>query len=82
MQTLSVQIEDNYMQQFISFVNSSHSNITISKDKNIELDPYFYERQKKLHKIRDDIKNGTMTLLSQEESDKEIELFFQKLEKQ
>ncbi len=46
MQTFSVQIEDNYMQQFMNFVNKSHSNIIITKDKNLELDPYFYERQK------------------------------------
>ena len=34
MQTLSVQIQDSYMQQFMNFVKESHSNITISKDKN------------------------------------------------
>ncbi len=48
MQTLSIEIQDSYMQQFINFVKESHSNITISKDKNLELDPYFYERQKDL----------------------------------
>lgn len=26
-------------------------NIQISKDKNLELDPYFYERQNRLHRI-------------------------------
>jgi len=80
MQTIAVQIQDNYVQNFMNYVNNHSENITISKDKNLELDPYFYERQKKLHQIRDDIKNGNMRLLSQEESDNEIELFFKDLE--
>ena len=37
MQTLSVQIQDSYMQQFMNFVKESHSNITVSKDKNLDL---------------------------------------------
>jgi len=43
MQTLSIQIQDSYMQQFMNFVKESHSNITVAKDKNLEIDPYFYE---------------------------------------
>ncbi|KIM11710.1 MAG: hypothetical protein KU38_05930 [Sulfurovum sp. FS08-3] len=81
MQTLSIQVQDSYMQQFMNFVHNSHSNIIIAKDKNLEHDPYFYEREKKLHQIRNDVKNGNMRLLSQEESDSEIELFFKELEK-
>ncbi len=81
MQTIAVQIQDNYVQNFMSYVNNHSENITISKDKNLELDPYFYERQEKLHQIRNDVKNGNMRLLSQEESDNEIELFFKELEK-
>ena len=81
MQTLSIQIQDSYMQHFMSFVKESHSNITISKDKNLELDPYFYERQKELHQVRADIKSGKMEMLSEEQYEKEIEDFFLKLEK-
>ncbi|MDF1875338.1 hypothetical protein JHD48_06295 [Sulfurimonas sp. SAG-AH-194-I05] len=81
MQTLSVEIQDSYMQQFMNFVKESHSNITVSKDKNLELDPYFYERQKKLHQIRADVKSGKMEMLSEKQYEKEIEQFFSKLEK-
>ena len=81
MQTIAVQVQDNYVQKFMSYVNSHSENITIQKDKNLELDPYFYERQEKLHQIRDDVHTGNMRLLSQEESDTEIELFFKELEK-
>ncbi len=80
MQILSVQIQDSYIQQFMNFVNESHSKITVFKDENLELDPYFYERRKKLHQIRNDVQNGKMKLLTQEESDNEIELFFKELE--
>ncbi len=81
MQTVSVQIEDSYMQQFMNFVKKSKSNIIIQDDKNLEQDPYFYERQKELHQIRDDIKNGNMEMLSEEQYEQEIEQFFKHIEK-
>jgi len=80
MQTMVIQIQDDYVSDFLNYVNNHSDSITIAKDKNLELDPYFYERQQKLHQIRNDVKNGTMKLLSQEESDAELDLFFQKLE--
>lgn len=79
MQTLSVQIQDDYMQQFMNFVKNSHSNITISKDKNLEFDPYFYERKKDLEQIIEDSENGTIEMLSQEQYDQEMEIFFKDL---
>ena len=39
------------MQQFMNFVNENHLNITVSKDKNLEIDPYFYERQKEMEQF-------------------------------
>lgn len=81
MQTLSIQIKDSYMQQFMNFVKESHSNIIVSKDNNLEIDPYFYERQKELHQIRADVKSGKMEMLSEEQYKQEIEQFFSKLEK-
>ncbi len=80
MQTISIQIQDNYVNDFMNYVDNNSQNITIAKDKNLEIDPYFYDRRKKLHQIRNDVKNGKMKLLTQEESDTEIELFFQELE--
>jgi len=81
MQTLSVEIQDSYMQLFMNFVKESHSNITVSKDKNLEIDQYFYTRQKELFQIRTDIKSGKMEMLSEEQYEKEIEEFFLELEK-
>ena len=80
MKTLSIQIKDSYMQQFMNFVKESHSNITVTKDTNLEIDPYFYERQKELHQIRDDVKSGKMEMLSEEQYAQEMEQFFSELE--
>ena len=64
MQTLAVQVEDSYIQKFMNYVNNHSENITISKDKNLENDSFFYERKKELHQIRDDIKSGKSQLIS------------------
>jgi len=79
MQTLSIQIQDGYMQQFMNFVKESHSKITVSKDKNLEFDPYFYERKRDLEKIIEDSENGTMEMLSQEQYEQEMKIFFKDL---
>jgi len=81
MQTLSVQIEDSYMQQFMHFVNKSQSKVIVIEDNNLALDPYFYERQKELQQTRAKIKNGTMEMLSEEQYEQEIEQFFNHIEK-
>jgi len=64
MQTLSIEIEDSYMQQFMNFVKESHSNITVAKDENLELDPYFYERQKELHQDLEEVESGKAEMIS------------------
>jgi len=64
MQTLAVQVQDNYIKDFLNYVNNHSKNITITKDKNLENDSFFYERKKELHQIRTDIKNGKSQLIS------------------
>lgn len=81
MQTMAIQIQDDYVNDFLDYVNNHSDSITITKDKNLECDPYFYERQKELHNIRDDIKNGKMEMLSEKQYKEEIEQFFLELEK-
>lgn len=81
MQTLSVQVHDDYMQQFMNFVKNSHSNIIISKDKNLELDPYFYERQKELHQIKNNIDNGKIQMIENDDLWSDIDNFVDTLQK-
>jgi hypothetical protein len=76
MQTIAVQIQDNYVQNFMSYVNNHSENITITKDKNLELDPYFYERQKQLQQDIEDIDSGKAEMLSLEQFDIEMDIFF------
>jgi len=76
MQTMAVQIQDGYVQNFMRYVDSHREHITIAKDKNLEYDPYFYERKKELEQIIEESENGTMEMLSQEEYDNEMEIFF------
>lgn len=79
-QTVTIQVQDGFMPDFLLYVESQKEKISMPKDKNLELDPYFYERRKRLHKIRESVKNGTAKMLSEEEYEREMELFFQKLE--
>ena len=79
MQTIAVQIQDNFMQSFLNFVNNHQENIAIAKDSNLELDSYYYERKKELERIIKECEDGTMELLSQEQYDKEMEIFFKDL---
>jgi len=81
MQTLAVEVQEHYIQDFMKYVNNHSESITITKDKNLELDPYFYERRKELHQIRADVKSGKMEMLSEEQYEREIEEFFSELEK-
>jgi hypothetical protein len=79
MQTIAVQVQDNYVQKFMSYVNNHSENISISKDKNLELDPYFYERQKQLQQDIEDIDSGKVEMLSSEQFDNEMDIFFKDL---
>ena len=81
MQTLSVQVEDNYIQKFMTYVNSHSENITIAKDKNLELDPYFYERQKELHQIKNDIDSGKVQMIEHDDFWNDIDNFVETLQK-
>ncbi len=82
MQTLTIEVKDDFMIEFMKIIDTVKDNVIVKKDKNLEYDPYFYERQKKLQKIRDDIKSGKAQMLTQEQYDIEMEQFFDKLEKQ
>ena len=67
MKTIAVEIQDNYLKSFISYINNNSDNITISKNISLDNDPYFHERQKELKDIRNNIKNGNSKLISFED---------------
>ena len=78
MQTLTVNIQDGFIQDFLSIIEHYKGKIQIQKDKNLEYDPYFYEREKQLHQDIDDIDSGKVEMLSQEQYDREMIFFFTK----
>ncbi|MDO8454164.1 MAG: hypothetical protein Q7S59_06290 [Sulfurimonas sp.] len=73
MKTLTIEVEDSFMNDFLNFVGSCKDKIKITKDKNLEYDPYFYERQAELHQIRDDIRSGKAEMISHDEFWKNID---------
>ncbi|PHS55528.1 MAG: hypothetical protein COB17_11470 [Sulfurimonas sp.] len=81
MQTLAVLVQDNYIQDFMSYINNHSENITIKKDKNLELDPYFYERQKELHQIKNNIDSGKVEMIENNEFWDDIDRFVETLQK-
>ncbi len=81
MQTLAVQVQDNYIQDFMSYVNNHSDSIIINKDKNLEFDSYFYERQKELHQIKNNIDNGKVQMIENDEFWDDIDSFVEILQK-
>jgi len=81
MQTLTVQVQDSFMQEFLNFVQSRQENIHIEKDYNLEYDPYFYKPKEELHKIQDEIKNGETTMISNNDFWDDIDTYVDTLAK-
>jgi len=81
MQTMAIQIQDDYVNDFMSYVNNHSDSIIITKDKNLEYDPYFYERQKELHQIKSNIDNGKVQMIENDEFWDDIDDFVETLQK-
>ena len=64
MQTLTVNVHDNFLQDFLNFVDRYKDKVQLQKDKNLDIDPYFYDRQKQLQEDIDEIDNGTTMMIS------------------
>ncbi|MFK5882646.1 MAG: hypothetical protein QM482_10595 [Sulfurospirillum sp.] len=85
MQTIKVNIQDSFLQDFLTFVDHYKDKIQIKnevsfkKDEKLVDDPYFYERQKELLEIRKNIKNGKSQLSSFEEFEQKTDIFAKKL---
>jgi hypothetical protein len=64
MHTLTLQVHDSVFQEFLSFISSKKDSIEITKDKNLKLDPYFYERQKELQQDLKEVESGKAEMIS------------------
>ena len=81
MHTLTVNIQDSVFQEFLNFVSKRKETIKITKDKNLEYDSYFYERKQQLQKDMDDIDNGNVKMINNEDFWDDIDSFTQSLQK-
>jgi hypothetical protein len=79
MQTLTLNIQDNFVQDFLTIIEHYKDKVQLQKDENLVNDPYFYERQKQLKQDIDDIDSGKITMLSQEQYNTEMNDFFTQL---
>ena len=80
MQTLTIKVKDDFMTEFMRMIDTVKDNVIVQSDKNLEHDPCFYERQKELQKIRNDIKSKKSETTSFEEFKIEMDNLEKKLE--
>ncbi len=82
MQTIQLQVKDNYAQNILEILQNLKGvmieSVEVQKDKNLEYDPYFYERKTHIEKTIEAVDNGTMEMYDFNES---IDALIHKLEK-
>ncbi len=81
MQTLTIKIKDDLVTEVMNVLEQFKDSIQITKDKNLELDPYFYERKEQLQKDMDDIDNGKIKMINNKDFWDEIDSFTESLQK-
>ena len=67
MATLTLDVQDSFLQDFLTLVEHYKDKIQLTRDENLMQDPYFYERQKQLQKDLEEVENGTAEMISHEE---------------
>ncbi|WP_297444053.1 hypothetical protein [Sulfurimonas sp.] len=81
MQTIQLQVKDNYAKNILEILENLKGvmieSVEIQKDKNLEYDPYFYERKAQLDKTIEAVDNGTMEMYDFNES---VDALIHKLE--
>ena len=80
MQNIAIQVQDEYVSNFMNYVNNHSGSIIIKNDENLENDSFFYERKKELHQIRTDIKSGKSQLISFDDFEDKTNKLEQELE--
>jgi len=80
MKTLTLQVQDDFIPNLLNYLEQFKNEVRIKKDKNLEYDSYFYERQEELHQIKDNIKNGKSKLISFEDFENSTNQFEKELE--
>ena len=80
MKTLTIDIQDSFLKEFLNFVQKSQNKILVRNSSDYE-DIYFDDRKKQLQKIREYIKDGKEKLYSIDEFEKSFDLFEKEIDK-
>ena len=64
MQTLTVNIQDNFVQDFLTIIEQYKDKVQLQQDENLVNDPYFYTRQKQLEQDLKEVENKTSEMIS------------------
>ena len=80
MQTLTLNIQNDFVQDFLTIIDHYKDKVQLKKDQNLEYDPYFYERQKQLQQDISDIDSGKVKMINNEDFWKDIDDFTQSLQ--
>jgi len=81
MQTLTLQVQDNFVPSLLNLLKEFKNEVTIKKDKNLEYDPYFYDRQKQLQEDINDIDSGKVKMIHNTDFWNDIDNFTESLQK-
>jgi len=81
MQTFTINIQDNFVQDFLTIIEHYKDKVQLQKDGNLVNDPYFYERQKQLEQDIAEIDNGQVKMINNEDFWNDIDTFTQSLQK-
>ena len=81
MQTLTLQVQDNFVPNLLNLLKEFKNEVTIKKDKNLEYDPYFYERQKQLQEDINYIDSGKVKMINNTDFWNDIDSFTESLQK-
>lgn len=81
MQTLTLQVKDDFVPNLLNLLKEFKNEVTIKKDKNLEYDPYFYERKKLLEQDIEDIDSGKIKMISNTDFWNDIDNFANSLQK-
>ena len=81
MQTLTLQVQDDFVPNLLKYLEQFKKEVLIKKDKNLELDPYFHQRQEQLQQDIDDIDSGKVKMINHDDFWNDIDNFTQSLQK-
>jgi len=80
MQTFTLNVQEGFVEHFLTIIRNHKDQIELHEESHLAYDPYFTQRKAKLEERLKAMDSGKMRMLSQEESNKQIDKLFERLE--